>query len=173
MDSVVMGLRSSLSDLSLAVILYNRLNELPPPFFAASRLRLPGIIFPVTELVLISQSASNSDQRVYCATTAALGEVEIKTTDDLSGMKDVVFMHPWMSPLLDQEFSRSGVGFDDTTRALRFIGRLRQRFGALLLARLSRVQYRRAAADSLIMVQVGEETSLTELIDGIRTVDIR
>ncbi|KAF8547586.1 WD40 repeat-like protein [Imleria badia] len=173
MDNMVAAVRSSLADLSLAVTLYDHLNKLPSPSVAASRLRLAGIIFPVTELVHISESNIDSDTFVYRATTAAFGDVEIKTTDDLSGMEDLLFIHPWISPLLDQDFSRRTAALDDTTRALRLVARLRQPFGALLLRPLSRVQYRRVATDCLIMVRVCEETSLNELIDGIGTIDIQ
>ena len=166
MVSMVRALHSSLPDLSLAVTLHDQLNKLPSPFAAASRLRLSGIVFPVTELVPTSL-------HVYRATTATLGDVEIKTMDDLSGMEDFFLIHPWISPLLDQGFSRHAAGVDDTTRALRLVARLMQPFGALLLTQLSRVQYRRVATDSLIMVRVREETSLNELIDGISTVDIQ
>jgi hypothetical protein len=48
-----------------------------------------------------------------------------------------------------------------------------QPFGALLLAPLSRVEYRRVAADSRIVVQVCKEVSLTDLMDNIRTIDIQ
>ena len=102
-----------------------------------------------------------------------LGDVEIKTTDNLSGMEGLLLIHPWISPLLDQDFSCGAARFDLGTRALRLVARLWQPFGALLLAPLGRVQYRRVATDSLIMVRVREETSLTELMDGIRTVDIQ
>ena len=170
-DNMVRALHSSLPDLSLAVTLHDQLNKLPSPFVAASRLRLAGIVFPVTEFVRTSHA--DSDPHVYRATTAMFGDVEIKTTDNLSGMEDFVLMHPWISPLLDQGFSRRAVGIDDTTRALRLVARLMQPFGALLLTPLSRVQYKRVATDSLIMVRVGEETSLNELIDGICTIDIQ
>ena len=172
MDGMVKALHSSLPDLSLAVTLHDQLNRLPSPSVAASRLRLAGIVFPVTELVRTSESHAGSDLYVYRATTAAFGDVEIKTADDLSGMEDFVLIHPWISPLLDQEFSRR-TGIDVTTRALRLVARLMQPFGALLLAPLSRVQYKRVATDSLIMVRVHEETSLNELIDGISTIDIQ
>ena len=102
-----------------------------------------------------------------------LGDVEIKTTAKLSGMDGLLLIHPWTSPLLDPDFSRGAALFDLSTRALRLVARLRQPFGALLLAPLGRVQYTRVATDSLIMVRVREETSLTELMDGIRTVDIQ
>ena len=164
---------SSDPDLSLAVMLYDQLNKLPSPFVAASRLRLAGIVFPVTELVRTSESHGGSDLHVYRATTATFGAVEIKTTDDLSGTEDFVLIHPWISPLLDQGFSRRAAGIDDPTLALRLVARLMQPFGALLLTPLSRVQYKRVATDSLIMVRVGEETSLNALIDGICTIDIQ
>ena len=173
MDSTVRELHSSLPDLSLAVTLYDQLNKLPSPFVAASRLRLAGIVFPVTELVRTSETHADSDLHMYRATTATFGDVEIKSADNLSGMDDLVLMHPWISPLLDQGFSRRGVGIDDTTRALRLVARLMQPFGALLLTPLSRMQYKRVATDSLIMVRVCEETSLNELIDGICTIDIQ
>ena len=45
----------------------------------------------------------------------ALGDVAIKTTDDLSGMEEHLLIHPWISPPLDQDFSRRTAGLDDTT----------------------------------------------------------
>ena len=173
LDTMVRTLHSSLPDLSLAVMLHDQLKKLPSPFLTASRLRLAGIAFPVTELVRTADSQADSDIHVYRATTATFGDVEIKTTDDLSGMEDCLLIHPWISPLLDQDFSRRAGGIEDTTRALRLVACLMQPFGALLLTPLSRVQYRRVATDSLIMVRVGEETSLNELIDGICTIDIQ
>ena len=170
---MVMALRSSLPDLCLTVTLYERLYDLPPLSLVAGRLRLPGIAFPLADLVPLPESESESDLPVYRATTPMLGDVEIKTTDDLSGMEGLLLIHPWISPLLDQDFSCGAARFDHHTRALRLVARLRLPFGALLLAPLARVQYRRVATDSLIMVRVREETSLTELMDGIRTVDIQ
>ncbi|KAI9567133.1 hypothetical protein HD554DRAFT_1027555 [Boletus coccyginus] len=174
MDSMVAALRSSLPDLSLSVALYERLYHLPPLSLVAGRLRLPGIAFPLADLVPLSASDSDSDLLVYRATSPMLRDVEIKTTLNLSGMERLLLIHPWVSPLLDEDFSRSGGAlFDDNTCALRLVVRLRQSFGALLLAPLARAQYRRVATDSLIMVRVREETSLTELMDSIRTVDVQ
>ncbi|KAF8555338.1 hypothetical protein OG21DRAFT_922733 [Imleria badia] len=173
MDSVVTAFRSSLSDLSAVVTLQDHLNKLPSPSFTASRLSLPGIVFSITELDDTLGSGSETDVRPYRAMTSELGEVEIKTRDDLARMKDLLLIHPWISPLLDQEFSDGASALDDTSRALRLVARLRQPFGALLLEPLSHARYRRVAADSLIMVQVREETLLSELMDGIRTVDIQ
>ena len=173
MDGIIMALRSSLPEPSVAVALHDHLHKLPSPTFTASRLGLPCIVFSITHLNTIEPELE-TDIRVYHAITSALGEVEIKTADDLLGMKDLVLVHPWISPVLDQEFSHDAASLDQTTRSLRLVARLRQPFGALLLAPVSRTQYRRVAADCLIMAQICEETSLTELIDGIRiTVDIQ
>ena len=173
MDGMVTALRSSLPDLSVSVTLYERLYDLPPLSPLAGRLRLPGIVFPLADLVPLPESDPESDLPVYRATTPMLGDVEIKTTDDLSGMDDLLLIHPWIGPLIDQDFSRGAPLFDHATCALRLVVRLRKPFGALLLAPVAREQYKRVATDSLIMVRVGEETSLAELINGIRTVDIR
>jgi hypothetical protein len=171
MDGIVTALRSSMPDLSLTVALYERLYDLPPLSLVAGRLRLPGIVFPLADLVPLPES--ESDSPIYRATTPMLGDVEIKTMDGLSGMDGLLLIHPWISPLLDQDFSYGAARFDLSTRALRLVARLRQPFGALLLAPLARVQYRRVATDSLIMVRVREETSLTELMDGIRRIEIQ
>lgn len=170
MTNMLAELRNSLHDPTLAAALYSHLNELPVPLLIASRLRLPGIVFPVDKLVSVS---GVSHDPIYRATTFAFGDIEIKTTDNLSGMKNLLLIHPWISPLLDQEFSQGVAGLDKTTRALRFFLRLKQPFGALLLAPLSRVQYKRVAADCLIIVRLNEETPLTDLIDNIRTIDIQ
>ena len=62
------------------------------------------------------------------------------------------------------------------TRVLQFIARLRQPFGALLLASTRRNidEYRRIAAESLITVRVEEMTPeiLVKLIDSVRTLDV-
>ncbi|KAI9461360.1 hypothetical protein HD554DRAFT_1521119 [Boletus coccyginus] len=170
MDRMVTALRLSLPDISLAEALYGRLHGLPSLSLDAGRLRLSGIAFPLADLVPLSKSDSLA---VYRATSPMLGDVEIKTMADLSGMESLLLIHPWISPLLDQDFSRGTAQFDPATRALRLVVRLRRSFGALLLAPLTRVQYSRVATDSLIMVRVREETSLTELMDGIRTVYIQ
>ena len=173
MYNMVTALRSSLPDISPTIALYERLYDLPPLSLVAGRLRLPGIVFPLSDLVPLPESDCESDLPVYRATTPMVGDVEIKTMDDLSGMEGLLLIHPWISPLLDQDFSCGAARFDLTTRALRLVVSLRQPFGALLLAPLARVQYRRVATDSLIVVRVREEASLTELMDGIRTVDIQ
>ncbi|KAG9311908.1 hypothetical protein JVU11DRAFT_8169 [Chiua virens] len=175
LDNVVHTLRSSLSDSDLALVvrLYYRLNELPLPSINAGRLELHGIMFSVTKVV---ESDSGMDCRVYRATTSSLGEVEIKTKDTLSDTEDLFLIHPWICVFLDQGFSwrRGAAGqLDDTTRALYILACLRQPFGALLLARVERVRYRRVATDSLIMTRIREDTSVNALMAGITKVDVK
>jgi len=171
LDAMVATLRLSLPDPSMTVALYERLYHLPPLSLVAGRLRLPGIAFPLTYLAPVSDS--DSDLPVYRAMSPMLGDVEIKTADELPGVRGLLLINPWISPLLDQDFSCGAALFDDITCAMRLVVRLRQPFGALLLAPLARAQYRRVATDSLIIVRIREETSLTELMDGIRTVDVQ
>ena len=173
MDGMVKVLRSLSPDLPQTIALYERLYDLPPLSLVASRLRLPGIVFPLADLVLLSESDPESDLPVYRATSPMLGDIEIKTNDQLSGMKGLLLIHPWIGPLLDQDFACGAALFNVSTRALRLVVRLKQPFGALLPAPLSRAQYRRIATDSLIMAHVREETSLTALSDSIRTIDIQ
>ncbi|KAI9571647.1 hypothetical protein HD554DRAFT_1800612 [Boletus coccyginus] len=173
MDTMVAALRLSLPDLSMTVALYERLYHLPRLSLGAGRLRLPGIVFHLADFVSVSESDPNSYLPVYRATSPMLGDVEIKTSDNLSGTENLFLIHPWISILLDQDFSRGIPQCDLAVRALRLVARLRQPFGPLLLATLAREQYRRVATDSLIMVRVREETSLTDLMDGIRTVDVQ
>jgi len=173
MDIMVMTLHSLLPDLSVAVALYGRLNNLPTLSLDAGQLRLPGIVFPLADLVPLSESDPNSDPPAYYGTSPMLGDVKIKTSDNLSGMRDLLLIHLWISPLLDQDFLYGAALFDDTTCTLWLIVQLRQLFGALLLTPLSCVQYTWVATDSMIMVQVHEGMLLTELMDGICMVYIQ
>ena len=114
-----------------------------------------------------------TNHHTYHATTSTLGDIEFETAENLTGMTDLFLVHPWIRPILDQEFSHGAAALDRTTQALRFVARLRQPFGALLFEALSRVEYRRVATDSLIMIQVRAEAALTDLIDNIRTIDVQ
>ena len=173
MDTIVTVLRSSLPDLSLAITLHNHVSGLQSPSLAASRLRLPGIVFRLMEFVHISGPDPVTNLRTYHVSMSTFGDIEIKTAENLTGMQDLYLVHPWIRPLLDQEFSHGAAALDRTTQALRLVARLRQSFGALLFKALSRVEYRRVAADSLIMVQVREEAPLTDLINNIRTIEVQ
>jgi hypothetical protein len=203
---------SSSFDLDVALRLYDRLNELPAPWFAASRMKLPCIAFPLP-------SFSRSG-RVYRADTLPFGMVEIKTRFDLARMSSLYLVHPWLATLLEREGMQGGVSVQDDvvpppspgtdneeisdedddssslpetgspsipapvrmvpmhpeTRARRFVARLRQPFGALLLTPASTgrraVDYKRVAADSMITVQFQETVSLANILDNVRTIDV-
>lgn len=187
MERIVHSLRtSSLNpNIAAAMRLCDQLNELPRPSFTGQCMNLPCIIF---RLRRVSQARGSS---VYHAT--ALGNVEIMVREDLSGT-NLILVHPWISSLLDRECPESSLFVggelispvtdeddDDTeatlrykqTRALRLIARLRQPFGALLLARNSnRVEYRRVAADSKITAQVQKNVNLTLLSKDVRTLEV-
>ncbi|KAF8439820.1 hypothetical protein L210DRAFT_3645803 [Boletus edulis BED1] len=86
-------------DLNAALSLYDRLHELPAPWFAASRMKLPCIAF---QLPPLSPYRTRSG-RVYRADTLVFGAVKIKTRHDLSRMDTLYLVHPWLDTLLERE----------------------------------------------------------------------
>ena len=173
MDNIVEGLRLSLPE-PIVMKLHKRLNKLPSPSMAACRLKLPGITCTIPELVLISESYSGTCDRwyIYRAVTSMFGDIEVKTAEKLTRTQDLCLVHPWVRPLLDQEFTHGAITSKKITQTLRLIARLRQPFGALLFEPLSRV-FKRVAADSLIMAQISKEVSLDDLRDGICTIEVQ
>ena len=89
-------------------------------------------------------------------------------------MKYLYVVHPWIHPLLDQdeEFSHDVPEVDETS-ALRLLARLRQPFGGLLFERVSRLDHKRVAADSLIMTRICDDVPLSDLIGSIRAIDVQ
>ena len=201
MDKLVAELRTS-SFVDSAMMLYDQLVRLPSPRLVSRRLSLSCIMFPLRGL-----SASWDDsQYVYRAMTTALGNVEIKTTEDLSGLKNLVLVHPWIKYLLDPALLSEDLAVDDDaepltpidgdvrrndsdvlpsfsshiaspsydklTTALRLFVRLRQPFGALLLAPLSHNEYKRVASDHPIIVQLLENVSPHYVAPKLHTLDI-
>jgi hypothetical protein len=175
-------------------------------------MKLPCIAF---QLPSFSRSG-----RIYRADTLAFGMMEIKTRHDLSRMKSLYLVPPWLETLLEREDMQSDafvegdvtpspspnpddeeisdedddsaslpepespsipapvrmVPMDPETRARRFVARLRQPFGVLLLTLASTgrraVDYNRAAADTVITVQFQGNVSLVDILDNVRTIDI-
>jgi hypothetical protein len=109
MEEIVTTLRTSALDLDLALKLYDRLNELPAPWFAASRMKLPCIAFKLPPL---SPYRTRSG-RVYRADTLPFGMVEIKTRQDLSRLNSLYLILPWLDTLLDREDMQSGPFVED------------------------------------------------------------
>ena len=105
MERMITASDPSSFDLNVALELYDRLDELPAPWFAASRMKLPCIAF---KLPSFSRSG-----RVYRADTLAFGKVEIKTRHDLSRMKSLYLIHPWLETLLEREDMQSDAFVED------------------------------------------------------------
>ena len=109
MGTKITELRSSALDLDLVMKLYDRLNDLPTPWFTASRMKLPCIAFKLPPL-LPSRVRSGRGFRVD---TPVFGMVEIKTKQDLSRFKSLYLVHPWFDILLDREETSSGAFAED------------------------------------------------------------
>ena len=100
---------SSSFDLDVALKLYDCIDKLPSPLFAANRMELPCITFQ-----LPSFSARRTPSgRVYRANTRAFGMVEITTRYDLSRMKSLYLVHPWLDTLMEREEVQSGIFVED------------------------------------------------------------
>ncbi|KAI9462971.1 hypothetical protein HD554DRAFT_1425706 [Boletus coccyginus] len=102
-------MHSSSFDLDEALSLYDCLNILPAPWFAASRMKLPCIAF---ELPPLSPFRTRSG-RVYRADTLPFGTVEIRTRHDLSRMQSLYLVHPWLDSLLEREDMHSHAFVED------------------------------------------------------------
>ncbi|KAN0101128.1 hypothetical protein V8E55_001112 [Tylopilus felleus] len=109
MEMKITELRSSALDLDLAMKLYDRLNDLPTPWFTASRMKLPCIAF---KLPALSPSRTRSG-RGFRVDTPVFGMVEIKTKQDLSRLKSLYLVHPWFDILLDREETPSSAFVED------------------------------------------------------------
>ena len=111
MERIIRTLDTPSFDLHVALNLYDRLNDLDAPWFTASRMKLPCIIFPLPPL-----SYRTLPHRVYLyrADTLAFGRVIIKTRSDLrSGTNHLYLVHPWLDTLLERGGMRSGVFVKD------------------------------------------------------------
>ncbi|KAF8435972.1 hypothetical protein L210DRAFT_3549697, partial [Boletus edulis BED1] len=109
MERHITASHSSSFDLVSALRLYECLNDLSPPWFAASRMKLPCIAF---QLPLLTPYRTRSG-RVYRADTVAFGMVEIKTRQDLSRMETLYLIHPWLETVLDRGDIHSGALMED------------------------------------------------------------
>ncbi|KAF8431304.1 hypothetical protein L210DRAFT_3764262 [Boletus edulis BED1] len=188
METITATLRASSLNLALVMELYDRLKELPAPSFLGKRMKLSCLTFRLGPL---SVSRIGSEP-VFRARTTTLGTIEISTAEDLSKLDSLTLVRPWIDFLLGQrsvgetkeetddetspesEPSLPPPPMDRHTAALQLIARLRQPFGALLLTPMRQdvVGYRRVASESLITVQVQEDTPLDDLIDSIRILDV-
>ena len=98
MDALAAELRTSSGYLDLAMMLYDRVVLVPSPCLVSHRLSLSCIRFPLRSPLV---SSGDSPRRVYRTLTSAFGSTEIKTTEDLSSLNNLVLVHPWLQCLLD------------------------------------------------------------------------
>ena len=115
MDMLVTELRTS-SYVSSAVILYDRVITLSSPRLVSPRLSLPCIKFPLRGLSV--WSGDSQPVPVYRAMKSALGNVEIKTAEDISSLKNLVFVHLWFKYLLDPALPSEDLTMDDNAEPL-------------------------------------------------------
>lgn len=240
MEIITVGLRASSLNFTLVTELYDRVDELLVPSFAGQRVRLPCLTFKLGPV------SASPDRAVFRARTTALGVVKIRSEEDLTRLRSLYLIHPWIDYLLDRhpvgseteitpgdiiggltsvfdrlmpvpDFSgnvfassqtraawpaarlgqpfggQSGLStpaeytpslpppssispMENQMRAFRFLARLKQPFGALLLTptRQHVEEYRRVAAESPITVQVEEitPTILDRLLHSVRILDV-
>ena len=98
-ERIITASRTSSFDLEVALSLFDRLNELPAPWFAASRMKLPCIAFRLPPLSL---HRLRSGRVYYRADTLAFGTVKIKAKHDLSRIDSLYLVHPWLDALLER-----------------------------------------------------------------------
>ncbi|KAF8546583.1 WD40 repeat-like protein [Imleria badia] len=185
---------SSSFDLDIALRLYDRLNELSAPWFVENRMKPPCIAF---QLPPLSRTRSG---RVYRANITPFGMVEIKARHDLSRMTSLFLIHPWLDTLLEREEMQSSVFVEDDVappplpntddeevsdedtddNASSLADHESHSHPAPLhmpaIDREMRVRrvdaYKRIAADSLITVQIQENFSLADILDGVHTLNV-
>ena len=108
MERIITTLYSSF-DLNMALRLYNCLDKLPSPLFAANRMELPCITFELPSLL----ARRTSSGHVYRVNTRVFGMVDITTRYNLSRMKSLYLVHPWLDTLLEREEMQNDVFVED------------------------------------------------------------
>ena len=98
-DKITTTLRGPSLNSTSIMELYDRLHELPVPFFVGQRMKLPCIVFKLGPL---SASRDRSGQ-VFRAQTTSLGVVKIPTEEDLTRYGSLYLIHPWIDFLLDRQ----------------------------------------------------------------------
>jgi hypothetical protein len=183
-------LRSAVG-VELALKLHNTLDQVSVARFAARRLRLPCIIFPVTE-VKWTNDQGQQPLLAFMIKADGLQDLSITTEDNLNQLwragrarHTFLLVRPWDRSLLyppdvadfpylsNQESESPGENKDSKSysRALRLIVRLGQPFSAFFLMQQRGGEYKRIASDQNIIAQVKDMTSVNDMMD-IRTLEI-
>ena len=98
MDGTISRLRSSPLNPTSIMRLYDRLQDLPVPFFVGQRMKLPCLNFKLGPL----SAARSTSGHVFRAQTA-VGVVEMRTEEDLSRYGSLYLVYPWIYFLLDPQ----------------------------------------------------------------------
>ncbi|KAG2141379.1 uncharacterized protein EDB93DRAFT_630557 [Suillus bovinus] len=177
----VSSLRKNPVTVDLALKLYNQLDYTSAARFANCRLHLPCMAFRVTE---VSLSYSPSQETRYTVKADGLRDLLITTKEpniQFSRTKPIqqtfVLVRPWNRSLLElPDFTNLLDDMESEQEmadlALRLLVRLGQPFGALLLARQRGGEFNRIASDRDIIAQVKDVSSVRDLMDSIRTIEI-
>ncbi|KAF8123583.1 hypothetical protein EV363DRAFT_1356190, partial [Boletus edulis] len=112
MEHIITGLHAPSFDLDMALRLYDRLIELPTPRFAESRMTLPCIAFQLPPFSVHRTTLG----RVYRTNTFSFGVLDIRTRHDLSRMKPIYLVHPWLDTLLQHENIHSAAFMEDVVQ---------------------------------------------------------
>ncbi|KAG1818213.1 heterokaryon incompatibility protein-domain-containing protein [Suillus subaureus] len=199
------GIQTAVSSLQHTVAMdqaskfYDQLANLSYPRFTNCRLRLPCIIFPVTE---VRRRAGTTQETLFTYGVKADGLDDLLITTDEKlvqfsrlrpARQTFLLVRPWDRRLLelpdfvDDAESLGGwsepesldgspgeeelADLESYSQALRLIARLGQPFGAFLLAQQRTGEYKRIASDHDIIAQVKDVTSVHNMMD-IRTLEI-
>ncbi|KIK34008.1 hypothetical protein CY34DRAFT_38953, partial [Suillus luteus UH-Slu-Lm8-n1] len=166
MQLCVSRLRNSVSVESTSK-LYTLLDNLSAPRFAHSRLQLPCIAFPITELRR-KRGADLETCFTYDVKADGLQDLLITSEDKLIQFSPTrpiqqtfLLVRPWnhesaSGSLVDSKLADS----EAHSRELRLVVRLGQPFGALLLAQQRGGEYKRVASDRLIVARVKDVASI-------------
>ncbi|KAN0087899.1 hypothetical protein V8E55_006520 [Tylopilus felleus] len=98
MDKIITKLRASTLNLTLVMMLHDRLDQSPVASFSGQRMTLPCLTFRLGAVT----ATRNAEERVFRAQTDALGIVEIGTEEDLSRLSSLYLVHPWLDFLLNR-----------------------------------------------------------------------
>ncbi|KAG1719759.1 heterokaryon incompatibility protein-domain-containing protein [Suillus lakei] len=195
-QTAVSSLRHAVT-VSQASTLHDRLENVTAPRFANCRLRLPCIVFPVTE-VRRRPGPAQETLFTYEVKADGLDDLLVTTEEKLIQFSRLrptrqtfLLVRPWDRRLLElpdfsddadslggrsepESFSsspREEELAESHSRALRLIARLGQPFGAFLLAQQRGGEYKRIASDHNIIAQVKDVTSVHSMMD-MKTLEI-
>ncbi|KAG1814086.1 hypothetical protein EV424DRAFT_1326288 [Suillus variegatus] len=184
----VSTLRNNIVAVESASKLYTTLENFGVPRFANSRLQLPCIAFPLTE---VRRNTGGDEDKCFTYEVKADGlqDLLVTTEDKLVQFSPArrtrqtfLLIRPWNRydlELVDSTDESQSMddwpdepGDDElVTRGLRLLIRLARPFGALLLAQQRGGEYKRIASDNNIIAQVKDMTSVHNMMD-VRMLEI-